>query len=320
MHPDHVTDADHVTNADGSSPPSLEAVRAAVDRELHAFLDEQRADVASCHPDARFVVDELARLLAAGGKRIRPALCYWGHRAAGGSHGREIVRAAASLELLHTFAIVHDDVMDDSASRRGVPTIHARLAGDDRAARTGDPARFAASVAILAGDLASVLADRLFFESGFSPDRLLAAKRRYDAMRIRMGAGQLLDLVEGATVDRTLARTIASLKTASYTTVGPLEIGAALAGPPGDGAEDLATYGAALGEAFQLRDDVEDAPGSRADVDDARRRIGALVSRALTAIDAAPFAAEPKGALRELAASIAMEPVGQAGRGRGARP
>ena len=240
-----------------ATPPSLRAIRPRVDEELRTFLDRRQAEVADADPRAAPLVDELIRLVAAGGKRIRPAMCYWGYRAAGGGDDRRIIRAAAALELLHTFAIIHDDVMDRSPMRRGVPATHARLAEEHhRRAPGGDSAHLGVSIAILAGDVAAVYADRMFLESGFPPERLVEPKRRYDAMRVDMATGQFLELTSGADVEESLARRISSLKTGSYTIGGPLLIGAALAGGSPELDQRLSSYATPLGEAFQVRDDV----------------------------------------------------------------
>lgn len=250
-------DIEPATDPDSATPPSLRAVRPQVDEELRAFLERRRAEVEGVDPGAAPLVDELIRLVAAGGKRIRPAMCYWGYRAAGGGDERRIIRAAAALELLHTFAIVHDDVMDRSPVRRGVAATHAHLAEEHRRrVPGGDSAHVGVSIAILVGDLAAVYADRMFLESGFPPDRLVEPKRRYDAMRVEMAAGQYLDLTGGPEVEEPLARRISSLKTGSYTIRGPLLIGAALAGGSPELDERLSDYAAPLGEAFQVRDDV----------------------------------------------------------------
>jgi geranylgeranyl diphosphate synthase, type I len=238
--------------------PAVEAVRPRVDEELRAFLDRERAEIETADPRSAALVDELSRLIFAGGKRLRPAFCYWGYRAAGGQDGRPVVVGAASLELLHTFALIHDDVMDRSELRRGIHSTHANVEAQHRALGLGgDSAHFGLSIAILAGDLASVLADRMFLESGFPPGRLVAAKRRYDAMRVEMAAGQFLDLGASARpFDEAIARRISSLKTGSYTTLGPLHIGASLAGGSPEVLGMLASYGTPLGEAFQVRDDL----------------------------------------------------------------
>jgi geranylgeranyl diphosphate synthase type I len=247
--------------------PALEAVRPQVDEELRAFLDRERSEIASLHPDASILVEELLRLVAAGGKRLRPAFCYWGYRAAGGEDGRGIVLAAASLELLHTFALIHDDVMDRSERRRGIASTHAHLAKDhERRGLAGTPAHHGTSMAILVGDLAAVLADRMLLSSGFQPEPLAAAKRRYDAMRVEMAAGQLLDLSRGRDVDEATARRISQLKSGGYTIEGPLHIGASLAGGPLEMMTTLSRYGAPLGEAFQVRDDLRGLVESEADL------------------------------------------------------
>lgn len=237
-------------------------LRDRIDDALQAFIASSRASSAA--PE---LFDELSVLIAAGGKRIRPVFCYWGHLAAGGRDGNEIVRAGAALELLHTFAIIHDDVMDRSPARRGRPASYLRLRvpAEDMPHR-GDPDRFGVSAAILAGDLALVLADRMLDESGFAPERLASARQRFDAMRMGAVSGQYLDLVAAhrGHADEGEARRIASLKSGGYTVSDPLLIGSALAGSPPAAERALAAYGRPLGEAFQLRDDVLGAVGDPA--------------------------------------------------------
>lgn len=274
-------------------PPSLEGLRSRVEAALEAELAARRAELEALDPRAVALVDELRRLLAAGGKRLRPALCYLGYRAAGGADGEEIVRAGAALELLHTFALVHDDVMDETEERRGAATSHVRFAGVLGSATRGR------SAAILVGDLAAVLAESLLRRSGFPPEVLDAALDRFDRMRLAMAAGQYLD-VAGAAVDLVAAERVARLKTAAYTAEGPLAIGAALAGAPSELEAALVAYGRALGEAFQLRDDLQDgcAPAG------ARERASSLVDEALAALAGARGDPEALAALRALAEAI----------------
>jgi geranylgeranyl diphosphate synthase type I len=272
----------------------LGRLRDRVDAVLHAFLDARRAEAVRIDPRAGEPYDEIAALLRAGGKRIRPAFCYWGFRAAGGPDGGPIVRAAAALELLHTMALIHDDVMDLGRTRRGVPALQVR--GTEAASARGhaDPERHGAAVAILVGDLAAVLADDLMLTSGFAPDRLAAALARYHRMRSETAAGQYLDLVH-ADVD---VRRLAALKGGVYTVAGPLGIGAALADaePMIDAA--LLAYGAPLGEAFQLRDDLRDGEAAEGIDDDVVR---ALVTSARDALTDASIDPDAVAALRGLA-------------------
>lgn len=245
--------------ADAPYPPACEELARAVEQELGRFLAEQRAEGVLEAPGAADLFDELARVIDSGGKRLRPVFCLLGFRAGGGEVGRPVLRAAAALELLHTFAIVHDDVMDASPTRRGAPSSWTHLAERHRSqGYRGEPRDYGVSGAILAGDLALILADRALLGSTFSEARLLPAVRRYNRMRIDVVAGQYLDVAAAyrGEADEAEARRIARLKSGQYTVEGPLHIGAILAGGGPDVVEALSAYGLPLGEAFQLRDDV----------------------------------------------------------------
>jgi geranylgeranyl diphosphate synthase, type I len=240
-------------------PPGCIPLVDRVEAELRRFLDAQRAALRERDPDVLLLLDELGRVIESGGKRLRPLFCCLGHMAAGADVDDRAVRAAAALELLHTFAIVHDDVMDRSATRRGVPATWVHLAdGHRKEGLPGDPDGYGLAGAILLGDLALVLAGRALRESGFPPDRLVPALERYDRMRAEVVAGQYLDVLAAhrGAADEIQARRIAVLKSGGYTVEGPLHIGAQLAGGSAPVMECLSGYGVALGEAFQLRDDV----------------------------------------------------------------
>jgi geranylgeranyl diphosphate synthase, type I len=227
----------------------LAELRDAVEGELRGFLSARRAAV----PEAVELIDEIGRLMSAGGKRLRPAFCYWGYRCSGRAHTEEIVRAAASLELLHTFAIVHDDIMDDSDERRGEPTVHLR---------------HGIGFALLVGDLALVLADDLFFRSGFKDATLAAAFGAYSLMRQEVIAGQHLDVrnARRSEIDENEARRVAVLKSGRYSIEKPLVIGGLLGGAGGELVDGLSHFGDPLGEAFQLRDDLLGVFGDRASI------------------------------------------------------
>ena len=226
--------------------PTLEELATAVDHELDIFLAARRSDL----PEAGDLIGEIERTLSAGGKRLRPAFCYWGFRAVGAPHDDTIVRAASSLELLHTFALVHDDIMDRSDERRGIPTTFASKGPH---------------VALLVGDLALVLADAAFVASGFDPGVLWRGFAVYSRMRQEVIAGQYLDVraTDDPEISVAEARRIAVLKSGRYSIEEPLSIGAALAGAPTDLDAGLRAFGAPLGEAFQLRDDLLGTFGQR---------------------------------------------------------
>ena len=221
-----------------SDAADLDDLRASFDGVLTRYLEERRREL----PEAADLLDEIHRMLAAGGKRLRPAFCYWGYVAGGGAPDERIVKASASLELLHTFALVHDDVMDNADERRGEPTVHAKRGPN---------------VAILVGDMALVLADDAFMGSGFAEKDLHRSFGVYSRMRRQVIAGQYLDL-EAAhlDIDEATARRIAVLKSGSYSIEQPLVMGACLAAAEEDVLDQLAAFGRPLGEAFQLRDDL----------------------------------------------------------------
>jgi len=182
-----------------------------------------------------------------------------GFEAAGGDGLTAVEGPALALELLHTCALVHDDVIDQAATRRGRASIHQAAAGRHRAADwSGDADAYGRAVAILIGDLAFVLADELFLAAEVPDRELLAAFRRFTTLREEVMVGQYLDL-QAATArltERTLATQIATLKSGRYSVARPLEIGATLAGADEALVTGLHAFGDPLGRAFQLADDL----------------------------------------------------------------
>jgi geranylgeranyl diphosphate synthase type I len=215
----------------------------------------------------RDLMSPAADLVLGDGKRLRAALCYWGWRAAGAADADPAVAAAAAVEMLHGFALIHDDVMDHSATRRGRPAVHVYYEkAHARRAWRGSAESFAASAAILAGDLCIVWADMILNDAGLPAAARLRGARIYDEMRRATIHGQFLDLVGQAQgdVNPALAREIAVGKTASSTTVGPLLFGATLAGASPRVTALLRAYAEPLGVAFQLNDDLLDNFGDPA--------------------------------------------------------
>jgi geranylgeranyl diphosphate synthase, type I len=241
-----------------TSQAELPRIRDRVGHVLGDFLGQQRAVLGGIGPDMLPWLDAIAELLA-GGKRLRPAFCYWGWRAAGGGDQPEIHAAAASLELLHASALVHDDVIDASDTRRGQPSVHRRFAARHSAGDwRGSADWFGTGTAILIGDLLLAWADQLFHASGLPPAALCRGQPVLDAMRTEIVAGQYLDLLGQSDSDGTVgsALRVVRYKSAKYTVERPLLLGVALAGPDERAAPALSRYGLPLGVAFQLRDDV----------------------------------------------------------------
>ena len=238
--------ADFLKSVDSRLTAVLEALAGVWPAE-----DDRRVEVLSDHD-----LPELLRSLTSTGKRIRPSMCYWGWLAAGG-RGAEalanVVEAGTALELLHVFALIHDDVMDESVSRRGQPSVHTLAAQLHLLSRArGSAPRFGESIAVLVGDLAHAEADNLM--AGL-PEPMRDIWRR---LVIELVYGQSRDIIGSAAGRRDLphARRVARMKSGSYTIERPLQLGAAAAEAGPAVAAAMSAYGREIGAAFALRDDL----------------------------------------------------------------
>ncbi|MEU9244519.1 polyprenyl synthetase family protein [Streptomyces sp. NPDC048385] len=225
-----------------------------VDEVLRRFVAEE-ADLFAAVDPLLIPVAEQLEAAAADGKRLRAAFCYWGWRAAGQPDSAALVRAAASMELVHAAAVVHDDLIDDSPLRHGRPTPHLalRTAVRDRP-RAEATAR---SLAMLVGDLLMSLAGQLFATCGLPAAYLARARPLWSVLARELIAGECLEILRtGAGPDTSASLKVIRYKTAKYTVEQPLLIGGALAGAGERLREGYSAYGLPLGEAFQLRDDL----------------------------------------------------------------
>ena len=243
-------------------PPSLAVVAARVDARLGDLLAAESARWSAFDDQVARPIDDIRSLVLAGGKRLRPAFCTWGYVGAGGAvDDRRVVDAGAAFELLHAFALFHDDVMDGSDSRRGQPTAHRSHADAHRdRGWAGEPRRFGEGVAILVGDLAFVYADLLMHGAPAE------AWEVWNELRIELNVGQYLDVIGSASSERRRAQAerICRYKSGKYTIERPLHLGAVLAAPHrrDELLPALSRFGLPLGDAFQMRDDVLGAFGA----------------------------------------------------------
>jgi geranylgeranyl diphosphate synthase, type I len=234
-------------------------LRDRIEAALRHFLASAGTELDAIAEELEPLTETAARFVLDSGKRLRPAFCYWGARAVGAPDSDATIRAAASLELLQACALVHDDVIDRSATRRGQPSVHEQFAAlHVGRGWVGDAGDFGEATAILLGDLFLVWSATMFATSGVDDAALARARPIADAMRVELMAGQYLDVVEqargGGSVDRALR--VARFKAAKYTVERPLHLGAALGDGGADAFQTFSAYGLPLGEAFQLRDDL----------------------------------------------------------------
>ncbi|SDG83651.1 geranylgeranyl diphosphate synthase, type I [Sinosporangium album] len=237
---------------------TMAELRAGVDRSLREFVDRQRPQFWS--PDLAPMLLAAEEFLA-GGKRLRPAFCYWGWRGAGGEDRPAMITAAASLELLQASALVHDDVMDASDLRRGMPSAHRRFqALHEKAGWHGSSEQFGQGAAILLGNTMLIWSGEMWRTSGLPEEALAAARPVHDHMRTELMCGQYLDLLEQAHGEGTFesALRVALHKSGKYSVEQPLRLGLVLAARAQEPWIDevCVGFGQKVGIAFQLRDDV----------------------------------------------------------------
>ena len=246
-----------------ATAPSAAELAGSVTEQLRQYLAERRAGAAYIGADYDELIAVLEDFVLRGGKRVRPAFAYWGYRAVAadpdGPVGDEILRLFAALELLHGCALVHDDVIDDSATRRGMPTAHVHFAHLHRKhGWRGSPDKFGHSAAILLGDLSLVWADDIVAGVDLPGDGRDRVQRVWSDIRTEVLGGQYLDIVAESSGAQSIesAMNVNTYKTASYTVSRPLQLGAAAAADRPDVQTLFHDVGTDLGVAFQLRDDV----------------------------------------------------------------
>jgi geranylgeranyl diphosphate synthase type I len=245
---------------------------------LDNFCSKQRSDFEAISSDLVPVVDYTQSLLQ-GGKRFRALFCYWAWRASlseSSYHQSEqeineseqaIAGIAASLEMFHAAALVHDDLLDQSDTRRGAPAIHKRFESLHKEKQwAGAPERFGVAGSVLVGDLMLGWSSEIFGNALLhSPNREIesACRDEFSLMRVEVMAGQYLDVLEeNAATTRSVkegvgrAEKVILYKTAKYSIEAPLRIGAAFAGADQSTLNEFTKFGIPLGIAFQLRDDI----------------------------------------------------------------
>jgi geranylgeranyl diphosphate synthase type I len=239
------------------------ALPAHVERVLTDFLGHAGSSICEIEPSVRPGIDALKDFVLGGGKRLRPTFAWWGWRGAGGDpsgdYAEGALQVAASLELIQACALIHDDLIDSSDSRRGSPTVHIAFAKQHAdQGWLGSPSAFGLATAVLVGDLALAWADDMFAEAPLPAATIAAARPAWRSMRTEVLAGQYLDVRTQATGDATVeaALRICRLKTAVYTVQRPLHLGASLAGADDELIGTLLEFGGDIGVAFQLRDDL----------------------------------------------------------------
>ena len=234
-------------------------MRAAINLSLSDFIRSENKYLAQIGPELDPVATEIEKFLLESGKRLRPLFAYVGLLGTGTNPNTEIIQAVSSLELVHVCALIHDDVMDGSDTRRGALSIHKAFEKMHKDKNlVGSPSQFGISSAILMGDLALIWSAQMLHTAGLKSEQLIQVLPVYDEMRVELMAGQYLDVYEQSLGTQSVERSlkVARYKSGKYTIERPLHFGATLGGASDALIGAYTKYGIPLGQAFQLRDDV----------------------------------------------------------------
>ncbi|MGB5175672.1 MAG: polyprenyl synthetase family protein [Thermoanaerobaculia bacterium] len=237
----------------------LVSFRDRLETDLMAWVEAKRLATRAELAEADELTGVLSEFLARDGKRLRPALVYYSYRACGGDSEPVVMPVAMAVELLHTYLLVHDDIMDHAKTRRGEPAVHVLFSDLHRdRGWQGDSSQFGTSVGILLGDLAESYAVELYSSSVMSEDVRADVRQCFSTMCQEVIVGQYLEMTAGyrGTLTEAELLRILQMKSGRYSVERPVQLGALLAGASGDTLDALTRYGARLGEAFQLQDDL----------------------------------------------------------------
>ena len=238
----------------------LEKYKKLIDPRLKKYFEAKIKKAEKNDPLAEESVRMIADFTLAAGKRIRPALVYYGYLAAGGGETESIFEISMGIELAHTFLLIHDDIIDKDARRHGVPTLHERYKKIGRRLNfKKDPVHFGNSMAMLAGDMANAMANEIIFNSQFPPEVIVRTLDKLQEIVYTIVPGEMLDVVletRGRATEAEVLRMYEG-KTASYSFEGPLHLGSLLVGLPNEKMlRDFTAYAYPVGKAFQTRDDI----------------------------------------------------------------
>ncbi len=243
----------------------LALLKKEVDYEIAIYLDRVISETPYKDVFIKSAIKYFKKTILAGGKRIRPIMMYWGYIGAGGKDRSEIIKASVSIELIHAFLLMHDDIVDRDDIRHGKKTMHAKYKEHYEHFFLGDDAvHFGESIAIISGDYLYSLGNHVLFASQFEPAIIIRALNKMQDIVGLTCVGEIQDIYMeyGKKATREKIMQMYENKTARYTFDGPLKLGAILAGADDELCVKMSKFAVPLGIAFQIRDDMLGVFGS----------------------------------------------------------
>ncbi len=227
---------------------------------LKEYFKQKTKQVEKIDPLAKKAIQMIADFTLAGGKRIRPALIYYAYLSLGGEdNDQDIIEASMGIELIHSFLLIHDDIIDRDAKRRNVATIHERYKKiDEKITPLRNNIHFGNSMAMMVGDVASVMSNEIVLNIDFPKEIIIKTLSKLQEIVCTTVYGEMLDVVmeyRGKTTEEEILKMF-ERKTSRYTFEGPLHLGVILAGGDVKFLQAFTKYSLPLGKAFQLQDDI----------------------------------------------------------------
>ncbi|MFZ2154045.1 MAG: polyprenyl synthetase family protein [Candidatus Moraniibacteriota bacterium] len=238
----------------------LLAFQKMVNPELNKFFNNVIADSRKNNFITTDALKQVKKITMSGGKRLRPALMYWGYCGVGGQDEKELLKTSISIELIHIFLLIHDDIIDNDPKRHGVETVHIKYGklGKAMAKRETDHQHFGNSMGIVVGDIVGALGNKVLFNSKFAPDLVVRALSRLQDIVARVAIGEAQDVFieHRGIASEAEVLDMYKNKTAKYTIEGPLHLGAILGGAEGPLLDRITKFAVPVGIAFQIQDDI----------------------------------------------------------------
>ncbi|MFA6184261.1 MAG: polyprenyl synthetase family protein [Parcubacteria group bacterium] len=238
----------------------LKKIQDKINPELKIFFDEIIKDSKKNNFITTEALKQVKKITLAGGKRLRPALMYWAYAGVGGKNKKEMIKTSISIELIHVFLLIHDDIIDNDAKRHGVQTVHAKYDKIGKIISLGkrDSRHFGNSIGIVTGDILGALGNRVLFNSKFAPELVVKALSQLQNIVARVAIGEAQDVFIEHKRSATEAEVMDMYKnkTAKYTFEGPLHLGAILGGADKKLLNSITKFSVPVGVAFQIQDDI----------------------------------------------------------------
>jgi len=230
-----------------------------VDPEIEKFFDKVIKNSKENNFITTQALEQVKKITLSGGKRLRPALMYWSYRGLNGKDEEEMLRTSVSIEIIHIFLLIHDDIIDNDQTRHGVETVHRQYAKIGKMiSKKDNHTHFGNSMGIVVGDIVGALGNQILYSSNFSPDSVIKALYQLQSIIARVAVGEAQDVYiehkRKATEEEVLE--MYKNKTAKYTIEGPLHLGAILAGADEETLQKISSFSVPVGVAFQIQDDI----------------------------------------------------------------